>query len=314
MDNQYYLGVDGGGTKTEVWCANSVGEVVGKGLSGPTNLTTTTVGAASFNLKEAVRQAVQDLPSPSFQTLVMGLAGMDTHDEFVVAHKVFSDVLDVYGIKKVSLVNDSLVALANGSDAENAVILIAGTGSICYGRNDQGVEAKTGGMDFLLTDEGSGYAIGREVLRAAVRSFDGRIKKTVLEKLVTEHFHISSIAEIKKEVYSPLLSKIEVAQLATLATEGQKLGDAEAKRIFTEAIAELELMVVTVVKRLHLEKKAFEVVCSGSVAQQEHVGKHLVSALRKHFKHMTVVFPEGNPVNGALKLALKDVDSVEEKK
>ena len=59
---KYFLAVDGGGTKTDVVCANENGDVIGRGVSGPTNITTTSVGAASFNLIEAIRQSIESLP------------------------------------------------------------------------------------------------------------------------------------------------------------------------------------------------------------------------------------------------------------
>jgi len=79
-----------------------------------------------------------------------------------------------------------------------------------------GETAKTGGMDYLLSDQGSGFDIGQQVLRAAVKSYDGRSKKTLLEKLLCEHFKIESIEDVKDKVYNPRLNKTQIAQIRLL--------------------------------------------------------------------------------------------------
>lgn len=306
----YVLAVDGGGTKTAVLCADSSGRVVGQGASGPTNLTTTTVGAASFNLREAVRQAVENIPEQdrTFACLAMGLAGMDTPAEQEVADRVFHDVLSPLGIAHFILVNDSVIALANGSDAANALVVIAGTGSIAYGKNQENSEAKAGGMDFLLTDQGSGYYIGWRVLQEAVKSFDGRGPKTILEKLLVHHYHISSMADLKKVVYNPLLSKIEVAELAQLCSQAVAEHDEVAQKIFGDAVAELTILAQTVARRLHLASfGSFECVLAGSVLHLPSVHEPFTAALKQEFPSIIFSRPDMPPVYGALKIALRHI-------
>src|SRR5690606_13048274 len=138
---------------------------------------------------------------PVIDAAVMGLAGMDTPREHEQALAVFSNVLSGYTLRSFTLVNDVEIALEVGTDNPNALAIIADTGSNCFGRNAAGDTAKTGGMDFLLSDQGSGYEIGRYVLRSAVKSFDGRDEKSILENLVCEHFHINSIRDLKDAVH-----------------------------------------------------------------------------------------------------------------
>ena len=301
-----FIGIDGGGTKTDVICTDEQGTEVGHGSSGPTNLTSTTIGAASFNLKEAVRQALEKAP-PEHQVVaaVMGLAGMDTDREYEVALKTFLQILQPIGIEKFTLLNDSMIALANGTDNQNALILISGTGAICVGRNQNGMTTKTGGMDFLLTDQGSGYDIGRHVLREAVKSYDGRRHKTILEDLVCKHFSISDIGHLKTEVYNPLLSKIEVAELSQLCSTAYEIGDEAAIEIFQWAGQELVLSVKTVLRKLELEHTPTDLVFSGSILGIDHVQQAVKQQLIAEFPELTFVRPEKPPVYGALKLALK---------
>lgn len=302
----YYLAADGGGTKTDVICADEQGTVIGKGSSGPTNLTSTSVGAASFNLNEAVRQALEPIidANPNFVCFAMGLAGLDTDEEIAVAKDIFVRALSHYNIGEMLVVNDSQIALENGSSAKNAVVLISGTGSIAYGRNEREKSVKTGGMDYLLTDQGSGYYIGRQVLREAVKSYDGRREKTVLEHMVCEYFRINSIAELKQHVYNPPLTKIEVAQLAKVCSQAYQQGDEVAADIFDHAIDELELHVQVVIEKLGLQTTPFELVLSGAVVQLDHVQSLLLERLKESYPNIKVITPTQPPVFGALKLAL----------
>lgn len=305
----YYLAVDGGGTKTDAVCADESGAVVGRGSSGPTNLTSTSVGAASFNLIEAIRQAIETLPeSPEtkFPILVMGLAGIDTHPEYEEAYTIFNRSIEHYKIEKFILMNDSLVALENGTDNANAIIVIAGTGSICYGRNQSGATVKVAGMDYLLADQGSGYAIGRMVLREAVKSFDGRSPKSILEKLVCDYFKIESIANLKQVVYHPPLSKIEVADLAPLCVQAYEANDVVAKEILNKTILEIITMIKTVHSGLALNSTQFDLVLSGSITSIPYIKDSLSTTISTDFPSCKIIFPAGDPVFGALKIALRE--------
>ncbi|MDQ5950900.1 MAG: BcrAD BadFG protein [Patescibacteria group bacterium] len=301
-----YLGIDGGGTKTEVICTTENQEIVGKGLSGPTNLTSTTAGAAAFNLKEAVRQALENAP-PDAQvaSATMGLAGMDTAQEYEMAYQPFADILNAFHVQKFRLVHDSMIALENGTTNPNAVVLIAGTGSICVGKNDKNETAKTGGMDYLLTDQGSGYDIGRHVLREAVKSYDGRRTKTMLEKLVCEHFGIDTLETLKMHIYHPPLTKQEIAELSMLCTTAYKAGDPAARQIYEWAQAELVRMAETVIRKLGLEHTPTDLVLTGSIVLLEHMRAAVVQRLLGQFPAIIPVVPDRPAMYGALQLAIR---------
>jgi N-acetylglucosamine kinase-like BadF-type ATPase len=303
---QYVLGVDGGGTKTHIRCVDEMGNVVGEGLSGPTNLTTTAVGAASFNLVEGVRQATEKLPpKPSIRKAVMGLAGLDTQAEIETAKTVFSQAVADLEIHNLVLVNDTVIALESGSDKPNAITLIAGTGSNCFGHNEEGETAKAGGMDFLLADQGAGYAIGRDTLRLAVKSFDGRAPKSLIEELVRKHFNIPNITELKTVVYHPPLTKAEVAEIARICLDAFQQGDAGARQIFDKAINELLIMSETVLKKLHMEDRDVDCVLVGGITRIAYFREQLAVKFTQKFPKLCLVLPTQAPVYGAVKLALR---------
>lgn len=300
------LAADGGGTKTHVLFANEKGEILGEGTAGPSSLAATSVGAAGFNLREAVRQAAVSLtPGQVIDVMVMGLAGMDTPKEHEQSLQVFSNVLSDFTIRTFKLVNDIVIALEGGSTNPNALAIISGTGSNCYGRNAKGEEAKTGGMDYLLTDQGSGYEIGRYVLRSAVKSYDGRADKTVIEDLVCEHFHIPSIRDLKDMVYQPPLTKTEIAALAKVCGVALEQGDPVAKEIYDHVVAELYLMASTVITRLNMQPEAVDAVLSGSILKQAYIQQNFSTQLKAFCPQINIIVPDKDPVYGAMTMAIK---------
>jgi N-acetylglucosamine kinase-like BadF-type ATPase len=306
MSNTFLLAIDGGGTKTQVICADENQQIIGEGVSGPTSLTATTAGAAGFNLREAIRQSIVSLPPDSTIGLAcMGLAGMDTTQESSTARQVFTQVLDDLKIGRFELVNDIVIALENGTTEKNALALISGTGSNCYGRNAAGETAHSSGMDYLLTDQGSGYGIGRAALRAAVKSFDGRGAKTQLEQFVSEHFRISTIAELKDKVHNPMINKTEVAEIAQVCLRAMDQGDVVAKEIFTHATDELVLMAKAVLTRLRLLDQPVDCVLSGSVTKISSIQEPLQVKLKELCPQIKVLVPDQAPVYGALRLAAR---------
>lgn len=305
--NRYFLAVDGGGTKTRVICADSSGSIVGEGLSGPTNITSTNAGAASFSLREGVRQATEKLPDGWFVShMVMGLAGMDTPDENQQAHALFSDVLHYYPIKKLTIVNDIVIGMASGSTHPDAITLISGTGSNCYGRNAQGQEAKSSGMDFILADQGSGYQIGLDTLKMAVKSYDGRAAKSSLESAVCAYFQIDSIEHLKKYVYNPTLTKPEIAELAKITFAQHEAGDPVATGILEWASHELLEMARAVIYKLEMQERVVDCVLVGSVTNIPYMHDRLAEQLPTICSQIQLVRPEKEPVFGALKMAMDE--------
>lgn len=301
----FLLAVASSGTKTRALCTDLKGQVIGEGESGPTNLTATSVGAASFNLREAVRQATESIQSqtPQFACLVMGLSGMDTPVEQQLAQKVFADVLAHWSIAQFRLVHSSEIILESGTDNPNAVVITSGTGSVCFGRNIEGQTARTGGMDQLLTDQGSGYMIGRQILREAVKSFDGRRAKSILESLVCGYFHIDSIAELKDRVNNPPLSKSEIAELVSVGLQALEQGDSLAQWIFDHANESLVSMAATVVKKLQLESRQIDCVVAGSVMSISYIREHFRENMQLICPAIRIIDPVQTPVHGAVKLA-----------
>jgi N-acetylglucosamine kinase-like BadF-type ATPase len=303
----YILGIDGGGTKTQLLLADQLGKEVAKIEVGPTSLVAAGQEKAKQNLVEGLTQVTEAIKKSddTIEIVVFGLASVDTESEEAAAAKIFQPIMSQFNVEQFTILNDAVLALVNGTDRDNAIVLISGTGSNCYGENDQGETAKAGGLDYLLSDEGSGYEIGRHVLKAAVNSYDGRGLQTVLEKLVLEHFKVGRVPELKSKVYQPDLSKAQIAKISPLLFKALEQDDAAAQMIFNHAVDELWLMITTVAENLDLIDKKFDLVLGGSIATSIPMIQALNQQLKQNFPQAELILPHQPAVYGALKLALK---------
>jgi N-acetylglucosamine kinase-like BadF-type ATPase len=187
------------------------------------------------------------------------------------------------------------------------IVVIAGTGSIAYGRNANLDAARSGGWGHIIGDEGSGYWIGREALSAVVRAVDGRGPVTRLADDVLAHFMIEDISGLPRIVYDRDLPRMSVAALGPIVQRASGLGDPVATGILERAAAELTLAAQSVASRLDMQDEAFDFVLAGGVFQ---VVPRLVEALTRR---LLAVAPRSRvqrldrePAIGAVRLALAE--------
>src|SRR5688500_3296505 len=180
----YVLGLDAGGTKTICLLADGNGSVLATARRGGANLQAAGELEVEKVLHEVMEEALEGTEiAPG--VICLGIAGVDRPDDAAVVRGIMKRI----GYKaRVLVVNDALVALEAGAPGQPGIVVISGTGSICYGRNAAGEAARSGGWGYVLGDEGSGYWIGRAALRAVLREADKRGAQTALTPLLLQHF------------------------------------------------------------------------------------------------------------------------------
>jgi N-acetylglucosamine kinase-like BadF-type ATPase len=152
---------------------------------------------------------------------------------------------------KILIVNDAVVAMVAVLGRLHGILVIGGTGSIVLGYNDHtGATTRCGGWGHLLGDEGSGYMIGLEALRAIMKEFDGRGQATSLTPRMLAALELKSPTDLIGWTYMSGKGKTEIAALARHVHDEAEAGDAVAKRILAEQAALLAIQVGTVYKRL----------------------------------------------------------------
>src|SRR5712691_2741079 len=185
----HVLGIDAGGTKTVCFLADEQGTIVSEGRGAGANLQSSGELAVEKVLHEVMETAIGDRAiTPS--AICLGIAGVDRENDARIVRAIMRRI----GYKsRILVVNDALIALVAGAQDSPGIVVIAGTGSIVYGRNANSDAARAGGWGHIIGDEGSGYWIGREALAASMRAVDGRGPATQLTDDVLEHFGIEDI-------------------------------------------------------------------------------------------------------------------------
>ena len=299
----HVIGIDAGGTKTVCQLADAQGTVLAEARGPGANLQAAGELQVEKVLHDVMEQAIGDRPTiPS--VICLGIAGVDRPDDALVVRNIMKRI----GYKaRVLVVNDALVALEAGIPGQPGVVIISGTGSICYGRNDRGEAARSGGWGYVLGDEGSGYWIGRAALRAVLRETDERGPQTALTPLLLEHFGVDRAQNIIHQVYHTNLKPAAIGALARSVHAAYLDGDQVAVGILRGAANELEAAALSVARRLELVGSPFTFILAGGIFRavpwlEEELGRRLPVVARG----AEVKLLDKEPASGAIALALQE--------
>ncbi|MFP5264555.1 MAG: BadF/BadG/BcrA/BcrD ATPase family protein [Blastocatellia bacterium] len=301
----YFLGIDGGGTKTHAVITDAACRVVGEGSSGASNPLRVGLEEAVSHIEQAVADACASARVRLRQvtSACAAIAGVN----HPIHYHTMKDALDqALGLGALELVTDARAALEGALDGRAGVVLIAGTGSIAMGLNEAGEQARSGGWGPTISDEGSGYDIARRALKAVISSFDGRSPATSLSGLILDKLRISSAADLPGVIYNSDSEAVEIASLAEIVADAARGGDGVAREILAGAGRDLGELVLSVVKRLALQSHSFRVACVGSVFKSgELVLAPLREAVLREARAAEIGPPLYPPAIGAVKLARK---------
>lgn len=298
----FVLGVDAGGTKTVCQLADETGAIVGEARGPGANLQAAGELAVEKTLHNLMDEAMSARPGVRLGAICVGMAGVDRPGDAEVVRGIMRRI--GHGAQ-VLIVNDALVALEAGAPGSPGVVIIAGTGSICYGRNDAGQAARAGGWGYVLGDEGSGYWIGRHALRAVVREADRRGPRTTLTPKALRHFGVDRPQDLIHEIYYGGMRPGAIAALASEVQEAFVEGDAVAAGILEVGVRELVSSAASVVSRLHLEEEAFAFVLSGGIFRAvPWMREQLITRLPRISRTADIRHLQVEPAEGAVKLAL----------
>jgi N-acetylglucosamine kinase-like BadF-type ATPase len=259
-----FLGVDGGGTKTSITLIDGEGEVVGEGVGGPSNPLRIGVETAVANIAKAI-DAVCDISGLSrgdIGAATLGLAGVRRQD---IRERVSDSFISRYNIRKTFVTTDADIALYGATFGKPGLVVIAGTGSICIGINDEGEKYISGGWGPIAGDEGGGRGIAGEALHRVAKASDGRGEPTKLSERAAEYFRASSVENLIGAIYAPRMDNSRIAGFARYVVETARDGDKIAVEILNDAGRELGLAAVAVLERLGLTTRRVPIGCVGSV-------------------------------------------------
>lgn len=301
----FFLGLDGGGTRTRALVADDTGRRVGRGQSDATNPRYASEVDVRARLTESMERACSAVGiAPGDVTSVfVGMAGITSE----AGRSDMAGRVAACGVAqaRIGVDHDIRVALAGGLAGRPGIALIVGTGSSCYGRASDGRTWQTGGWESLIADEGSGFWLGREAIAAAARMADGRLSDTGLREAVFGWLGIRDITELMHRLHAPDMPRSEIAALAPRVIERASAGDAAAAGIL-ERGADLLGEMVEANHRMLPTGPGPDVVIAGGVGCAPTVYRTVLeAAIARRVPGVRIVAPELSPVAGAALLAMR---------
>jgi N-acetylglucosamine kinase-like BadF-type ATPase len=244
----HYLGIDGGGTKTTCVVGDETTELA-TATSGPSNITRVGEAHARESLHEAIHRACAEakIDPREVRRACVGVAGVGREEIASVVRKIVSEVI----AGEIEVVGDMQIAMQAAVGGGTGVIVIAGTGSIAYGRNGHGRTARAGGWGFAISDEGSAHWIGRMAVAALLRAADetaadANRQPPPLFREMQSVWPVESVEDLARTANAaPNFAALLPAVLAA-----SNAGDELARHTLRQAGRELAQLATTVVRRL----------------------------------------------------------------
>ena len=238
--NRYYLGVDGGKSSTTALIGDGSGAVIGYGCGGPSNhVEEIEAGRVRFvnAITECVGQACAsaglDAAAVRFEAACLGFSGGPVDKEPILR--------EILRCGRMLVTHDALIALSGATGGHPGLVVISGTGSIAFGRNAAGQSARAGGWGYVFGDEGSGFDITRQALRAALRFEEGWGTPTALHGMLLQETGGRDANEVLHRFYTADFPRSRVAALSKMVDRAASEGDAAAIGILEGAGQQLAM-------------------------------------------------------------------------
>src|SRR5579872_2781206 len=261
-----YLGIDGGQSSTTALIGEKIGDetgrVLGTGQAGPCNHAAAGEGRRKFitaitdSLNHAAASAGLSGPI-AFEAACLGLSGGPDDKEAFARETIRAE--------RYLITHDAHIALAGATGGEPGIIVIAGTGSIVFGRSAAGVTARAGGWGYVFGDEGGAFDLVRHALRAVLRSEEAWGPRTVLRDLLLESTGSEDSNTLMHLFYTDEYPRERVASLAPLVDRAAAVGDPVAQDILKHAAQSLVTFVAAVRRKLFNAAEAVTVSYTGGV-------------------------------------------------
>ena len=287
----YYLGIDGGGTKTEFLLAKAEGEIVGQVVLEGCNPNDVGINACFETLKKGIADLCGELPHDQI-SLFAGFAGCGTGANRQKALQFLSTL----GFRQVDCNSDTYNAMAATLGDRNGIIVIAGTGSITFVQKN-GEKHRRGGFNYLFEEGGSGYTVGRDAYHFALKAEERGKTESLLYRLVTQQCGTPRAIDVLAEIYTG--GKKKVASFAPVVFEAAKAGDPHALEILERNAAVLAQEIKDGAEVLGEPDP--EVILIGGLCRQKEL---LLPMIQKYLNiDCRLRFHEGSLAKGALYLA-----------
>ncbi|WP_404425438.1 BadF/BadG/BcrA/BcrD ATPase family protein [Nibricoccus sp. IMCC34717] len=302
----FFLGFDGGGSRTRAALCSADGRVQAAAEAGPANPHHAGWDGCARHLREAFEAAVMRASERAPDGLrvrgaFFGLAGISSQHERDSLAAIARSWPELSGAA-VGIDHDIRVAWAGAFGGAPGIALIAGTGSSAYGRNATGGNARCGGWGALVDDVGSGYWLSVEAIRAALHAHDGRGGATSLLAEVLRFLGLTDPLAIPGTVHGEGMTRDRLAGLAPLVFQHADAGDRVARDILARGAFELARLAEALQRQL-FEGGIAQVALTGGLGARASYVDELRSALKRIAPRTELVAPRASSLAGAVILA-----------
>ncbi len=304
----YYIGLDGGGTKTKCVVVDEKMNILSEHIGGPSNFLVFGLSEVTESLLNLISDSVKqaDIDISEIDSILLGTAGAGRREDAERLEKSFIQRAGELNltIKKFVVESDARIALEGAFSGKPGSILIAGTGSIMFGKDSEGNIHRVGGFGRIFGDEGSGFHIGRSGLTAVAKQLDGRGESTRLSLLLKDKFNITTSKELILAVYK---NNFDIATIAPLVIQAADVGDAICINIIQNEVDEL-LLHIESMKKLITEDELKISLIGGTITTDNLYAK-LFKEKANNIEGVIISEPELEPAVGAALMAKAILDT-----
>ncbi len=292
-----FLGIDGGQSSTTAVVGDESGRVLGYGRGGPCNHVKTGDGRQKFTrailgcVTVACEQAGISFTETRFASLCAGFSGGPADKEALLKELVTSELSVV--------THDGLIALSGATAGAPGIIAIAGTGQLSFGRNAEGRTARAGGWGYIYGDEGGGFDLTRQALRAALRQHEGWGPRTALHDRLLQETGAADANDLLHRFYSSDYPRPRIARFSKLVDEVAREGDEVALSILSSAAQQLAGYAAAVYGQIFREPEDVVVAPIGGVWKSELIRERFAQLVELTDGQKLIV-PRYGPAAGAL--------------
>jgi len=307
---EYLIGIDGGGSKTKFICFDVSGRLIAETLTGTTDYHEIGIGGVTQRLKDGLSKLNVNLQSSliGFGMPAYGENEVDDEKAVLEIKKALSDT-------RIHIENDVTCAWAGALALSPGVTVVCGTGSMSVGRDKLGNMARSGGWCEFFSDEGSGYWLGKKALELFSKQSDYRLPRGPLYSIIKKHLKIEKDFDIISIINSDYAySRKQIASLQMLLFQSWRQGDETTKAVYEQAVSEVALTTVGVVRQLEFDD-IIDVSYVGGLFcdKKELILDPFIEEINKHFQ-AKVYPPKLTPCHGAVLLALEEFEKRKLKK
>ena len=299
--NEIVLGFDVGGTKTHAVLVDTKGEVLGQGFGSSGNINFVTLEQAENSFNDAITQA-QDHAGIQHLKVAQVIIGIEPDPS-----PLFPFIQKTAGTHKILHKKEGECSLVGGLVETTGISLIAGTGSVGWGRNKKG-ETHVTSCWGTIGDEGSAYDIARRGVNAAFWATDGRGPQTKLVENLVHHFGMKNIYECVTPIYQNPDVRKNFSSLSRVVMKTAEQGDPVAVEVIREAANQIAHIITTCAEVLNMHTEPYRVAATGGLVCRGGWYFDLIQeSIHQRHPDATMVLPKFEPALGAALIALMEL-------